>query len=60
LPCLDRERRAVPDVAHLDAAVDELVMGRVDVGDDEPAFGRARRGRRESLAERDRGPRTGG
>ena len=31
-------------------------MGRLDVGDDEPALGRAWRGRRESLAERDRGP----
>jgi hypothetical protein len=34
-------------------------MSRLDVGDDEPALGRAWRGRRESLAERDRGPRAG-
>jgi hypothetical protein len=25
LPCLDRERRAVPDVAHVDAAAGEFV-----------------------------------
>ncbi len=46
LPRLDRERRAVPDVAHLDAAADKLGMGGLDVGDDQSAFGRARRGRR--------------
>ena len=60
LPRLDGERRAVPHVAHVDAAADEFVMGRFDVGDDQPRHGRARRGRRESLAERDRGPRARG
>ena len=25
MPCLDRERQAVPDVTHLDATADELV-----------------------------------
>src|SRR5438270_1494448 len=35
LACLDRERRAVPDVAHLDATADELVTRRLDVGDDD-------------------------
>ena len=30
-------------------------MGRFDVGDDQPALGRARRGRGKSLADRDRG-----
>ena len=35
-------------------------MGRLDVGDDQPAFGRAGRGRRQSQAERDRGPGAGG
>src|SRR5262249_42943006 len=55
LPCLDRERRAVPDVAGVDAAAGEFVVGRYDVGDGEPPLGRARRGRGESLAERDRG-----
>src|SRR6516225_10308595 len=60
LPCFDRERRAVPDVTHLDATADELVIGGLDVGDDQLPLGRARRGRRESLAERDRGPRARG
>ena len=32
---LDGERRAVPHVAHVDAELDEFVMGRLDVGDDE-------------------------
>ena len=58
LPRLDRERRAVPDVTHLDATADELVIGDLDVGDDQLPLGRAWRGRRESLAERDRGPRA--
>ena len=44
---LDGERRAVPDVTHVDATADESVMGRLDVGDDEPALGRAWRGRCE-------------
>src|SRR5262252_6566107 len=60
LPRLDRERRAVPDVTHLDATADELVIGGLDVGDDQLPLGRAWRGRRQSLAERDRGPRTRG
>src|SRR5215813_5535024 len=60
LPRLDRERRAVPDVTHLDATADELVIGGLDVGDDQLPLGRAWRGRRESLAERDRGPRARG
>src|SRR5215472_12698498 len=60
LPRLDRERRAVPDGAHLDATADELVIGGLDVGDDQFPLGRAWRGRRESLAERDRGPRARG
>src|SRR6516162_2667583 len=60
LPCFDRERRAVPDVTHLDATADELVIGGLDVGDDQLPLGRAWRGRRESLAERDRGPRARG
>src|SRR5262245_64598007 len=60
LPRLDRERRAVPDVTHLDATADELVIGGLDVGDDQLPLGRAWRGRRESLAERDRGRRARG
>src|SRR5262249_51865314 len=60
LPCLDRERRNVPDVTHVDATADELVTGGVDVGDDQPPLGRAGRARRESLAERDRGTRAWG
>src|SRR6516165_9370722 len=60
LPRLDRERRAVPDVTHLDATADELVIGGLDVGDDQLPLGRAWRGRREFLAERDRGPRARG
>src|SRR5215470_12120631 len=55
LPCLQRERRAVPDLAGVDAAAGEFVVGRYDVGDDQPPLGRARRGRGESLAKRDRG-----
>ena len=35
-------------------------MGRLDVGDDQPRHGRARRGRCESGAEVDRGPGAGG
>ena len=35
LPCLDRERQAVPDVTHLDATADELVIGSLDVGDNQ-------------------------
>ena len=60
LACLDRERRAMPDVADLDAAADEFVTGRLDVGDDQPALGRAGRSGRESLAESDRGPGAAG
>ena len=55
LPCLDRERRAVPDLAGVDAAAGEFVMGRFDVGDDQPGLGRAGGGRGESGAESDRG-----
>ena len=57
---LDGERRAVPHVTHVDATVEESVMGRLDVGDDERALGRARRGRCEPQAERDRGRRARG
>src|SRR5205085_3154268 len=39
---------------------DELVICRFDVGDDQPSLGRAGRGGRESLAERDRGTRAWG
>ena len=60
LPRLDRERRAVPDVTHLDAAADHFGMGGLDVGDDQSAFRRTGRGRRESQAERDRCPGAGG
>src|SRR5215472_18449126 len=49
------ERRAVPDLADLDATAGEFVMGRYDVRDDQPCLGRARRGGGESDAERDRG-----
>src|SRR6516225_8069595 len=45
LPCLDRERRAVPDLAGVDTTAGEFVMGRYDVGDGQPSLGRARRGR---------------
>jgi len=37
----------------VDAAADEVVMGRFDIGDDERTLGRTRRGRRDALAERD-------
>src|SRR5262249_62242915 len=47
LPCLDRERRAMPYVTDVDTTVDELVIGRLDVGDDQPPLVRARRRRRE-------------
>ena len=57
LACLGWERRAVPYITDADAAADEFVMGRFDVGDDKFPLGRARRGRRESRTERDRGPR---
>jgi hypothetical protein len=53
LACLGGERRAVPDLAGVDAAVGEVVVGRFDVGDDQPALGRTGRGRRDSGAEVD-------
>jgi len=52
---LDRERRAVPDRAGVDAAADKVGVSRFNVGDDQPALGRAGRGRSEAGAERDRG-----
>ena len=55
-PGLRGERRAVPYLARIDATADDFVMGRFDVGDDQPSCGRARRGRSYSLAERDRAP----
>src|SRR5215469_13979030 len=55
LPCLRRERRAVPDLTRVDTTADKFAVGGYDVGDGQPPLGRARRGRRESLAERDRG-----
>src|ERR1039457_3352020 len=55
LPSFGGKRRAVPDLARVEATAGEFVMGRFDVGDDQPPLGRARRGRRESRAERDRG-----
>ena len=50
----------MPHVTHVDAAADECVMGRLDVGDGETGLGRTWRGRCESLPERDRGGRAGG
>jgi hypothetical protein len=35
---LDREWRAVPDLADVDATAGEFVMGRFDVGDDQPSL----------------------
>ena len=35
LTCLDRERRTVPDVAHVDATADQPVVSLIDVVDDE-------------------------
>ena len=50
----------VEHLADLDAVVDELVAGRLDVEDDEvQALNRARHGRRDSVAEDDRGLRAG-
>jgi hypothetical protein len=46
-----RYRRTVPYIACFDAAVHKIEMGRFDIGDDERAFGRARRRRGEPLAE---------
>ena len=43
----------MPHISGVDAAADEVVMGRFDVGDDQRTLGRARRGRGDSLAERD-------
>jgi hypothetical protein len=57
-PCLGRERRAVPHLTGLDATADQIVVGRFDFRDRQPAHRRARRGRGDSLAERDRGGRT--
>src|SRR5207248_2020847 len=39
LPCLDRKRRAVPDVTDADAAADEFVMRRLDIGDGQAGLG---------------------
>jgi len=36
LPGLGWERRAVPDLARVDAAAGQFVTGRLDVGDDQP------------------------
>ncbi|HEX6523546.1 MAG TPA: hypothetical protein VF070_26635 [Streptosporangiaceae bacterium] len=44
----------MPDLTGVNAAAGEFVMGRFDVGDDQPTLGRARRGRREPGAERGR------
>ncbi|HEX3961579.1 MAG TPA: hypothetical protein VHZ03_33965 [Trebonia sp.] len=52
---LGRERRAVPDLAGVDATADKLFMSGLDVRDDQPPEGRAGRGRGEPRAERDRG-----
>src|SRR5262249_25729378 len=52
-PGLHGERRAVPHLTRVDAKADEFVMGCFDVGDNQPPFGRARRGRGYSLPERD-------
>jgi hypothetical protein len=46
----------VPHISRVDAAADEFVMGRLDVGDHQRALGGTRRGRRDSLAECDRAP----
>jgi hypothetical protein len=53
LPRLDREWRAVPDIARSDATADQFVMGRFDFGDDQARLGRAGRGGGEPLAEGD-------
>jgi hypothetical protein len=60
LACLGRERRAVPDLTRVDAAADKVGVGRFDVGDDQPALGRAGCGRGEAGAEGDRGRGAGG
>ena len=53
LACLGGVRRAVPDRAGVDAAAGQVVVGGLDVGDDQPALGRARRGGGDSGAEVD-------
>jgi hypothetical protein len=60
LPRLGGKRRAVPHVTHVDATANESVVCRLDIGDGELALGRAGCRRCESLAERDRGPRSWG
>src|SRR5271155_3283982 len=52
-PGLGRERRAMPHLTGFDASADEIVVGRFDFGDGQTPHGRARRGRRDSRAERD-------
>jgi hypothetical protein len=48
-----RERRAMPHVARFNTTPDQILMGRYDVGDNQRASGRTRRGCGYSLAERD-------
>jgi hypothetical protein len=48
------KRWSVPYLTRIYAAAGEFVMGLHNVGDDQRCLGRARRGRRDSLAERDR------
>ena len=60
LPCFGGERRPVPHVKHVDATLDEIVMGHLDVRNNKRALNRARSGRWESPAEGDRGSRSRG
>src|SRR5262249_28401058 len=53
-PCLHGERRTMPHLTRVDATADEFGMGSRDVGDDQRADSRTRRGGSYSLAECDR------
>src|ERR1700722_1906125 len=58
LACLDRERRTVPDITYVDAELEESVMSRLDVRDDQGALRPAWRGRVQTQAERNGGRRA--
>src|SRR5580700_4244963 len=50
------KRRPMPHLSCVDAAVDQVVVGRFNVGDDECPLGGTRRAAGDSLAKRDRAP----
>src|SRR6185436_12573828 len=56
IEAVEAAARVVEDLAGVDTVADELVVRRLDVGDDEETLRRAGGSRREPLAELDRAP----